>query len=102
MLLSSSLEENQKNQNNKNNTTEKPKANQQQVLRIDKRNVFGETLLYYVCHCASLLIIKPLLCYGAGVNRARYNGQTPLFVACKNSNNKIVSLLLRYGANVHT
>lgn len=68
---------------------------------IEKKNSFGETLLWESARNGLMKFAKLLLDHGANANTCDKDGWTPLHIAVQNQDINMVKLLLKYKADVN-
>ncbi|XP_075399161.1 ankyrin repeat domain-containing protein 31 [Tenrec ecaudatus] len=82
-------------------TTEKKKINKISLSRINRKNIFGENLLYKAALLNNFNLVHHCIKKGGNVNQPTYAGWTPLHEASAGGFYQVTSELLRGGADVN-
>ncbi|XP_069889124.1 ankyrin repeat domain-containing protein 31-like isoform X2 [Dipodomys merriami] len=81
---------------------EKMKSNKKSFASINRRNIFGENLIYKAALDNDVHLVRHCIKNGGNVNQPCYAGWTALHEACVGGFYQIVSELLKGGADVNT
>lgn len=70
--------------------------------RVDARDSYGYTALFWAAVTNQLVLAKLLVARGANVNAAASDGDTPIFAAAVGATLPMVDFLIAHGADVNT
>ena len=70
-------------------------------VKIDKKNIKGETLLFIACKSKNVKMVKYLIDNGANINERNSDGSPSFFYACESGNRNIINIFIEHKVDIN-